>query len=78
MADRSAIPMPDKCFCCFEETSDEEANPIEASWPWGDGGRITTTSLIVCNTCRGLDCDVLNPDGCKKTIHDEALKEFPA
>ncbi len=94
MADLREGVMENECICCLNPIACGEANRIEAEWKTVGGLRMMTCDLVVCNACRGLDCEVLRPGGCKKPScpcwgghtcpcgrfapDAKALKEFPA
>ena len=57
--------MLETCWCCFLEIPEGEANPGTHSVNWGPG--VTLTAYVsVCIACRRLECDVANPEGCKR------------
>ena len=69
--------MNDTCWCCFWEIPEGQENPGEYRGQMSGGGTLVA-KFMVCQTCRDLDCDVPNPDGClradKNTFEDEVFE----
>ena len=63
----------DTCYCCFIEIPDGTGHHGEARWHTGE--TTVVSQLQVCDVCRRLGCDVLNPYGCKRPEAIERLRE---
>ncbi len=55
----------DVCYCCFVAVEPGQFSLGEAIWRPAGGTTVIHADLKVCHTCRRLECDVLNPFGCK-------------
>lgn len=53
----------DFCYCCYLDIPEGQGNPGEHSVQ--TGGSTIVANVVVCSTCRRLDCDVPNPEGCR-------------
>ena len=56
--------MQDICYCCFNDTP---AADLHAATNTGKVSGVTVVQYVtVCTACRRLECEVRNPEGCKR------------
>lgn len=56
--------MTELCFCCFIEIAEGQEQSGTATWKVT--GMRVISELFICTACRRLQCDVLDPNGCKR------------
>ena len=53
------------CYCCFNDTP---AADLHAATNTANVAGVTVVQHVtVCTACRRLGCEVMNPEGCKRT-----------